>query len=113
VDEVDAERDCVVQEQEQEQEQEQVAGVKNSAALTVTLSGMIERERNAPLFCFHPAQRDLSTRLMRLLSRHDGHHSLIPSPPLSVSMDAYNRHLISHSCLTTSNWIMPVHTPQF
>jgi hypothetical protein len=33
----------------------------------------------------------------------------LPSQPSSVSMNANNRHLISHSCLTISNWIMPIH----
>jgi hypothetical protein len=36
----------------------------------------------------------------------------LPSPPFSVSINASNRHLTSHSCLTTSNWIMPVYTSQ-
>ena len=35
---------------------------------------------------------------------------IITSPPLSVSMDANDRHLISQSFLTTSSWILSVHT---
>jgi hypothetical protein len=36
----------------------------------------------------------------------------IPSPSLSMSISANNQHLISHSYLTISNWIMPVCTSQ-
>jgi hypothetical protein len=36
----------------------------------------------------------------------------VPSPSLSVSFNANNRHLISDSYLTRSNWTMPVCTSQ-
>jgi hypothetical protein len=36
----------------------------------------------------------------------------LPSPSLSVSINANNRHLISHSYLTISIWKMPVCTSQ-